>query len=161
MPPKFERAERPKLEKPAGRLGVGTVKPRIKKRDEPDFESIFEEDGENPLQDADLIGDLQADADTVMSTALQEIIARKKATQERFRVATDPEFFFCIAFQSRAQKDEFLRLVGWDDLGDKMINGLEVARRLEIPIEYVPIEPLKLRGKVNKFKPSDIIGGGD
>lgn len=125
----------------------------LPKRTDPDFESMFD-DGEdnNPLADLESTGDLQEDADAGMSVALQEIIARKKATQERFRVATDTDFYFSLVFQSREQKDEFLRLIQWDDLGDKYLNGLEVARRLNVPLTVIPIEPLKIRGKPRKFE---------
>ena len=135
----------------------------LKKRDDPDFDTMFDDGDDNPLADLEMVGDLQEDADAGMSEALRQIIERKKATQERFRVATDPEFFFCVCFQSRDQKDEFLRLAKWADLGDKYINGLEVARRMAVPIIPISIEPLRIRGKVKKFTANDILQkkGGD
>jgi len=137
----------------------GIVRERVKIiPSDPDFESVFDDGDENLFAGIEMTGDLQEDADSTMSEALRQIIERKKATQERFRVATDPEFFICVCFQSREQKNEFLRLAGWDDLGDKYINGLDVARRLGVGIQIVPIAPLKLRGKVGKFKPDDILG---
>lgn len=152
------KSERPKMERVGG--GLERQRPTLKKRDDPDFESMFDGDDDNPLADVTLTDDLQANMDEGMSAALQEIIQRKKATQERFRVATDSEFFFCLVFQSRDQKDDFLRLIHWEDLGDKYLNGLEVARRLNIPLQVVPIEPLKIRGKPAKFQASDLIPDG-
>lgn len=132
-------------------------------RNAPDFDFMFDDGDDNPLADVEMTGDMQEDADAGMSEALRQIIERKRATQERFRTATDPEFFFCLCFQSREQKDDFLRLIKWDDLGDKYINGLEVARRLAVPLTATPIEPLKIRGKVKKFNADDILKrkGGD
>lgn len=132
-------------------------------RNAPDFDSMFDDGDDNPLADIEMTGDTQEDADAGMSEALRQIIERKKATQEKFRTATDPEFFFCVCFQSREQKEEFLKAAGWEDLGDKYLNGLEVARRLAVPVTVIPIEPLKIRGKVNKFTPDDILKrkGGD
>lgn len=155
MPLKIPPAERPTIEQSKSAIARQNIV--MRKANDPDFDSMFEDDGENPMGDLDLIDDLHADADAGMSEALRQIIERKRATQERFRTATDPEFFFCVCFQSREQKEQFLELVGWSDLGDKYINGLEVARRLKVPIEIIPIEPLKIRGKVKKFEKADII----
>jgi hypothetical protein len=147
----FDKAERPQLERAGASLSRGSVK--LAKPDDPDFDSLFDDgDGNNPLDDLSLTGDLQEDADATMSEALRAVIARKKATQERFRTATDPEFYLCVCFQSREQKEEFLRLISWDDLGDKYLNGLEIARRLNVPITVTPIAPLKIRGRVRKFE---------
>lgn len=151
----LKRPERLKMER--GGKVLNRSKVVLKKRNDPDFDTIFDDGDDNPLADVEMVGDLQEDMDAGMSEALRQIIERKKATQERFRVATDPEFFFCVCFQSRDQKDEFLRLIKWDDLGDKYINGLEIARRMEIPITIIPIEPLRIRGKINKFTPKDIL----
>lgn len=155
MTEKLTRPEKPKLERPGAALGRSQAV--FPKPTDPDFESMFEEPDENPMQDIALTGDLQADADAGMSEALREIIERKRHTQERFRVAVDPEYFFCVCFQSREQKDEFLQKAGWEDMGDKYLNGIEVARRLNIPVAIIPLEPLKIRGRVNRYKKDDII----
>lgn len=149
------------LERAAGHLSRGGS--ALSGRNAPDFDSMFDDGDDNPLADVEMTGDIQEDADASMSEALRQIIDRKKATQEKFRTATDSEFFFCVCFQSREQKDEFLKAVRWDDLGDKYLNGLEIARRLAVPVTVIPIEPLKIRGKVNKFAPDDILKrkGGD
>lgn len=48
---------------------------------------------------------------------------------------TDSEFWFCIGFQNRAQKDEFLTKLGIMELGDKYLDGVEVAKTLGIKME--------------------------
>ncbi len=128
-------------------------------RNAPDFESTFDDGDGNPFADIEATGDLQTDVDETMSEALRLLIQKKKASMERYRVATDSEFFFCVCFQSREQKEAFLKLAGWDDIGDKYLDGLEIARRLKIQLEIIPIEPLKIRGKPHKFRPTDILGG--
>jgi len=132
-------------------------------RSAPDFDSIFDDGDEGMFAGAEFdTGDLQGDSDAIMSEALRAVIERKKATQERFRVAIDPEFYTVLCFQSREQKEEFLKKAGWiaEGEGGRYLNGLEIARKMEIDIEVHPIEPLKLRGKPNRFKPDDILRKG-
>lgn len=71
---------------------------------------------------------------------------KKRANQEndRFRYAVDSEFWFAVCFQTRDQKEEFLRAIGFDmNLeGDKYLDGMALARALGIkltsPIPRVP-----------------------
>jgi hypothetical protein len=157
-----ERPEKVKLERVRATLSRTAGGMRRRKPTDPDFNSIFDDGDENLFADVELTGDLQEDADATMSEVLRAIIERKKATQERFRVATDPEFFLVVCFQSREQKEDFLSQAKWDDLGHKYINGLDVARKMGLDVPVIPIEPLKLRGKLKKFKPTDILPkGGD
>lgn len=150
-----------KLERQKPTLSRGSAGLTRRKPTDPDFDSVFDDGDDNLFADAALTGDLQEDADTTMSEALRQIIERKKATQERFRVATDPEFYFLVCFQSREQKEEFLNKADWIDLGERFLNGLDVARKMNIDIAAIPIEPLKLRGKPHKFSKSDILRKGE
>lgn len=154
----IQRAERPTFQR--GGSSLSRSGSSLQRRDAPDLNSMFDDGDDDPTAGVEATDDLQADLDNGMSAALREIIERKRATQERFRTATDPEFFFCVVFQSRDQKDEFLRLIQWDDMGDKYLSGLEVARRLEIPISITPIEPLRIRGKPSRFSAADILKKG-
>lgn len=54
---------------------------------------------------------------------------------ERFDDATDSEYWFCICFQTRDQKDEFLTKVGWMEIGDKYLDGMLVAEVMGIKLE--------------------------
>jgi hypothetical protein len=150
------------------REGIERSKSAIKRaptslsRTAPDFESLFDDGVESLFAGVEFSGDLQEDSDATMSTALREIIERKKASQERFRVAIEPDFYFCVCFQSREQKDEFLKLAGWEGVeGARFVNGLEIARQMDIPIEAIPIAPLKLRGKVTRYAPGEILRKGE
>jgi hypothetical protein len=151
-------AEKIKLERVKASLSRTSGGMCRRKPTDPDFESVFDDGDDNLFAGVEMTGDLQEDADATMSEALRQIIERKKATQERFRIATDPEFFLCVCFQSREQKEDFLQKAGWEGLGYKYINGLEVARRMNVDVQAVEIAPLKLRGKIKKFRPDDILG---
>lgn len=79
--------------------------------------------------------------------------ARAKTEQDRLTVATDSEYWACFCFESRAQKDAFLKRLKLDGLGDKHINGLEAAKRLGVP--FSPEERVKWpkrRGHANLAK---------
>lgn len=80
------------------------------------------------------------------SELLQGFKDRAKREQQRFVQATDSEFWFAICFQTREQKEEFLhKWLGSLDLGDKYLDGMQVAELLGILLESeVPPMP-KLR----------------
>ena len=52
---------------------------------------------------------------------------RKAAEAARFKRATDSEFWFAVCFETREEKDDFLRWTGLIELGDKYIDGRVVA----------------------------------
>lgn len=60
----------------------------------------------------------------------------KRATQEnkRFEEATDSEYWVALCFQTREQKDKFLKNAGWLAFGDKYIDGRKIAKLLKVPI---------------------------
>lgn len=53
----------------------------------------------------------------------------------RFWDAVDSEFWFAICFQTREQKEEFLQALKLLDLGDKYLDGMKVAKRLQITLK--------------------------
>lgn len=59
---------------------------------------------------------------------------RSEAEQKRFELATDSEYWLCVCFQSRDQKEEFLQASGLEPLGDKYLDGWEVAKKLGVKI---------------------------
>ncbi|MFT3791522.1 MAG: hypothetical protein QM741_10665 [Rudaea sp.] len=63
--------------------------------------------------------------------------------QERFVAATDSEYWACLCFQNREQKEAFLSALGILDIGDKYLDGPLVAKRLgiELPSAEVPYNP--------------------
>jgi len=85
--------------------------------------------------------DLEAAAAQEMSDALKAFKNRAKEEDGRFQDATDSEYWFCICFQTRAQKDEFLKKMGWWEIGDKYLDGMRVAAELGIELES-PVPPL-------------------
>jgi hypothetical protein len=50
----------------------------------------------------------------------------------------DTEYWFCVAFQTREAKEEFLWKSGMEKFGDKYLAGEEVAAYLGVQIETPP-----------------------
>jgi len=148
---KIERAERPQL-------ASGSNKIRRRRPTDPDFDSMFDEGDGNPLEEMpEYDGDIQESSDREMSAVEAEIEANRAASAERFRIGTDSGYFCVLCFQTEEQKLEFLKLVGWDDIGDMYLNGLEIAQRLNVPLQVIPIEARKLRVNPKKFLREEVL----
>ena len=74
-----------------------------------------------------LIKTAQGDQANKLTELQKAFRARAKAERERFLQATDSEYWFCVCFQTRAQKDFFLKALSWDKLGDKYLDGIKLA----------------------------------
>lgn len=70
-----------------------------------------------------------------------------------FTENTDSEFWICLGFQNRAQKEEFLRLTGSIELGDKYLDGVAVADILgiELTVEVPKVPKFKIDRKLLKL----------
>lgn len=99
--------------------------------------------GDDPLEDVEYTGDLAADCGREFD-ALQEsfeervnregMAERAKAERDRFRKATDSEFWFAVCFTTREEKEAFLSAakVRKNILGDKYLDGKRFAQVLGI-----------------------------
>jgi len=94
----------------------------------------------NPLDSVKLTGNAETDSAAGDSAVLKAFKERDKAERERFRLATDSEFWFAVCFQSREQKEAFLKAVEWFEHGDKYLDGWYVAKKLGIDIPEVDIK---------------------
>ena len=68
-------------------------------------------------------GDIEKDAKEELSEALKSFKKKAKAEHKVFVDNTDSEYWFCVCFQNREQKDEFLRKSNLMPIGDKYLNG--------------------------------------
>lgn len=110
----------------------------IKKQKTPQLYNIPQQTG-NPEVDS------KADLDEVQASFRERI----KTENSRFQNTTDSEYWFAMCFQSREQKDAFLRAMNLFLIGDKYLNGVEVAKQLGIDIPEANIKYLP-DGKVDK-----------
>lgn len=90
----------------------------------------------DPLADVEYTGDLEADAAAELAALDSAFVQRRKREDDRFRDATDSEFWVAVCFRSRADKEAFLAAVakGHPLSGDKYVSGYELAERLGIDI---------------------------
>ena len=72
--------------------------------------------------------------------AIRTIKGLDAASANRRMDEADSEYWFCVCFMNRAQKNEFLQKIGLWDLGDKYLRGSEVAAALGIEIEAPGID---------------------
>lgn len=92
--------------------------------------------------DAEVDSKLELDA---LQTGFRE---RMKAESKRFELATDSEYWACICFQSREQKEHFLSALKILEFGDKYLDGQLVAEKLGLKLPPCDIK-YKVEPKVN------------
>ncbi len=74
-------------------------------------------------------GNAEIDSANELNGLADTFKARNKREQERFTEATDSEFWIALCFRSRDSKEAFLSRCELLDVGDKYLDGHEVARR--------------------------------
>ena len=82
-----------------------------------------------------------------ISEVLRKFKEQKKSEAKTYWENVDSEYWFCLCFQTRQQKDDFLAALKWDRFGDKYLDGIEVMKAMRIPIGEVP--PVR---KIQKHK---------
>jgi hypothetical protein len=130
----------------------------------PDFHDMFMPTDDNPLDTLDLTGDPEIDAQAELDVTRDAFIQNEGAGLDTYRMMVDPEFYFVVCFQSRAQKDEFLEKSGITStgMGDKYIDGLQLARFLDVDVAPIPLptkKPVKMPVGLRSIK--IITKGGD
>ena len=129
---------------------VRAVKPTTGAGIPPSFDSLFAVPV-NPLASVEFPSDTEGSAALELEVAESFIREQRQDEREQWRLLTDPDFWCCIVFQSRAQRDEFLQGAGLPDLGPKYLNGLTVAQRLG-----VKVTPIVLPRKVARPMPKTL-----
>lgn len=91
--------------------------------------------------EAELAAEMDQVAAVVEKTAEQLRMDRETArTQQQFLDEFDTEFWFCVVFQSREQKDAFLKQTGWGEKldADKYLSGTRLAREMGLQLPPSP-----------------------
>lgn len=88
----------------------------------------------DPLAGVEYTGDLEVDALTELDAIQVAFRDRRRQEERRFKQATDSEFWVAICFESREQKESFLRNAALSDLGDKYLDGTRVAQALGVDL---------------------------
>lgn len=105
---------------------------------------------DDPIPDLDyenMTNEAVAVAET--SAVLEAFKARAQREKERFRLATDSEYWVAVCFQTREQKEHFLQVTKLLKAGDKYIDGALVAKVLGITLPPADV-PYNTSAKVDK-----------
>jgi hypothetical protein len=104
----------------------------------PDFGSLTRPAIENPFDvDPTLTQGLEGDADEEVSAALQAVLDERSGRRDAYRVTNDQNYYCVLCFQSEGQKKEFLDRAGWSGLGERLIDGLRLARLMGVDIDPI------------------------
>jgi hypothetical protein len=87
---------------------------------------------DEPAADEKPAGSFEEQAAAEIGELEAGIKSRKKAERDRFRAATDSEFWFAVCFTSRDEKDRFLKAAGLWEHGDKYLDGQVVADTFDV-----------------------------
>lgn len=85
----------------------------------------------DPLGEVEYSGNLAQDAAAELTALEQGYRDRAKQESNRFRDATDSEYWFAVCFKTRAEKEAFLSKYKLDQLGDKYLDGKKVGKILD------------------------------
>ncbi len=137
-------ASLPVLPKP-GALPVMTAIPKPKTIAELALEQVNPLDRNNELYINDAEHDANLDVGVIADEfkAIRDARAKQAAAVE---LANDSEYWFAVYFQTREQKEAFVKAVGL--VQDKYIDGLQLAAALKIALPPRPA-PYKV-GKVDR-----------
>lgn len=92
---------------------------------------------DDPLADVDYTDNLAEDCGREFEALQKGFKARAKAERDRFTRATDSEFWFAVCFETREEKEAFLRAAGVKKqiMGDKYLDGRKLAQVLKINMD--------------------------
>lgn len=114
----------------AGMAGAG-----VELSDEDTLALLNTEPAPDPLANVDYTDDLAADARAELNAVQQGFRDRAKREEERFRLATDSEYWFVLCFKTREDKERFLVKAKLLAIGDKYLDGYAAARVLGVPLD--------------------------
>ncbi|WDH77912.1 hypothetical protein PTQ19_10300 [Microbacterium esteraromaticum] len=89
----------------------------------------------DPLASVEYTGKLAEDAAAEFTALEHGYRNRAKAESDRFKRATDNEYWFAVCFDSREEKERFLERAGLIAHGDKYLDGRFVADSLGVNLD--------------------------
>jgi len=95
------------------------------------------------------VGDDEVDDAANLSALKAGFRKRAKDEGRRFALATDTEYWACLCFQTREQKEAFLSALKLLPLGDKYIDGEQAAKILGINLPPADV-PYNTSEKINQ-----------
>lgn len=107
--------------------------------------------GKDPLAGVPVTGDPEVDSKAEVDAMLEAFGVKptgkdgyfrnkEQAENNRRKLAMQSEFYFCVVFKSREQKEAFLAAAGLTGYGDRYLDGEKVAAKLGVAIPAVEIK---------------------
>lgn len=92
---------------------------------------------DDPLAEVEYTDKLEVDCGREFEALQKGFADRAKAERKRFRQATDSEYWFAVCFESREEKEKFLKSAGVikSMMGDKYLDGRKLAQILGVDME--------------------------
>ncbi|PJG82686.1 hypothetical protein [Caviibacterium pharyngocola] len=94
-------------------------------------------------------GDPEIDCEADLNALQKGFRDAIKREDKRFELATDSEYWFCVCFQTREQKEFLLKALELFEEGDKYLDGQVVAEKLGIKLPKADV-PYRTEGKIDK-----------
>ena len=101
------------------------------------------------MDNVEFTGNPEVDSKLELDEVKKGFRDRAKNESNRFALATDTEYWACICFQTREQKDAFLKALQLFELGDKYLDGQEVAEVLGVKLPKSDV-PYNTSSKIDK-----------
>lgn len=122
---------------------------------------LFADEHPDPIGPIAYPGTADGDTRATLDAVGQAFKDRARAERERFKAATDSEYWFAVVFETREQKEAFLRAMKWLKLGDKHLDGCLLAEQegISLPPASVPYVAAKPDRKLDQI--SLPLEGGD
>lgn len=113
----------------------------------------------DPLAAVDYTAGPEKAAKQEMSELLKAFDDRRRREAERFRLATDSEYWFAVCFQTREQKEAFLAALDLLAQGDKYLDGAALAKRLGVALPAAAV-PYNVSARIDP-KLAELTGPAD
>lgn len=97
---------------------------------------------EEPEAVAPYPGRVDADMAADLGELKSEFQKSRGDARQRLRDLDDSDFWFTVVFESRGQKEAFLRAMGWLDHADKFLDGHVLADRENVILPPSALRPL-------------------
>lgn len=94
-------------------------------------------------------GDVEKDSYADLGAVQKGFRDAIKREDKRFELATDSEYWFCVCFQTREQKEFLLKAMELFEHGDKYLDGQILAQKLGIKLPDASV-PYRTEGKIDK-----------
>lgn len=106
---------------------------------------------EQPLHSMEYTGDPEQDSQKELELTLEALQnkERTKALRDAIRITTDSEYWCALCFETREQKEFFLKALELFEHGDKYIDGLIFAERMGIELPKADL-PYRSAARINK-----------